>query len=65
MTQPLSERIESASHGGSPLWRVTDNTLLLIAVSKQQSADAIRSAIDSGHGDFGENRMDEIQREVA
>lgn len=33
----------------------------LIAVSKTQSADAIRPLLDLGHRDFGENRVQEAQ----
>jgi pyridoxal phosphate enzyme (YggS family) len=37
----------------------------LIAVSKQQSADAIQSALDAGHRVFGENRVQEAYQHWA
>ena len=56
----IGERIESITRRVAAVAGERRQSITLIAVSKQQSSDSIRSAIDSGHGDFGENRMDEI-----
>ena len=47
----IEQRVKSLHHG---------QHITLIAVSKQQPSDAIRSAIAAGHIHFGENRWNEI-----
>ena len=50
--EAIEQRVKSLAHG--------KQSITLIAVSKQQSSEAIREAINSGHAHFGENRVQEI-----